>query len=130
MAGKNPYYGEAELASFREFLEEKRAEALEELEYCKKELEEGLSQASGDSSTYSFHMADQGTDAQEREKTFMFASRQGKYLQQVEAALDRVENGTYGLCIQCGGQIMPPRLKVVPTAKLCIKCKPVEDDTR
>jgi DnaK suppressor protein len=130
MAGKNPYYGPEAIETFRQLLEEKRAEALEELEYCKKELEEGLSQASGDSSTYSFHMADQGTDAQEREKTFMFASRQGKYLQQVEAALDRIEAGTYGVCVECGGQIREVRLKVVPTAKLCIKCKPPEDDSR
>jgi len=130
MAAKNPFYGPEELEEFRELLSDKRAEALEELEYCKKELEEGLSQASGDSSTYSFHMADQGTDAQEREKTFMFASRQGKYLQQVEAALERVENGSYGVCVECGGQIRAVRLRVVPTAKLCINCKPVDDDSR
>lgn len=130
MAGKTNYYSEEELESFRKSLEEKRAEAIEELEYCKKELEEGLSQASGDSSTYSFHMADQGTDAQEREKTFMFAARQGKYLQQVEAAIERIQSGGYGVCVQCGGQIQAPRLKVVPTAKLCIKCKPSEDDSR
>jgi DnaK suppressor protein len=122
--GKNPYYDAKQLETFRKRLAAKRDEALEELAYCRKELEEGLSQASGDSSTYSFHMADQGTDAQEREKTFMFASRQGKYIQTVEGALERIADGSYGVCSSCGGQISEYRLKVVPTAKLCIKCKP------
>lgn len=122
--GKNPYYNARQLEAFRKRLDAKRQEAVEELAYCRKELEEGLSQASGDSSTYSFHMADQGTDAQEREKTFMFASRQGKFIQTVEAALERIAEGTYGVCTSCGGQINEHRLAVVPTAKLCINCKP------
>ena len=50
-------------------------------------------------------MADQGTDAQEREKTFMFASRQGRYLQNIEAALERIDTGSYGVCSGCGDQI-------------------------
>lgn len=124
---QNLYYTPEELEEFRQILLEKRREALEELEYCKKELEEGLSQASGDSSTYSFHMADQGTDAQEQEKTFMFASRQGKFVQTVDAALERLEKGRYGICAQCGGQIPVHRLRIVPTAKLCVDCKTPEE---
>ncbi len=124
--GKKKTYSKEQLEAFRQRLLDKQAEAQEELEYCRKELEEGLSQASGDSSTYSFHMADQGTDSQEREKTFMFASRQGKYLQTIEAALERIDNGTYGICAQCKALISEGRLKVVPTAKLCIDCKTQE----
>jgi RNA polymerase-binding protein DksA len=124
---QNPYFTPEQLEEFRLLLLEKRREALEELEYCKKELEEGLSQASGDSSTYSFHMADQGTDAQEQEKTFMFASRQGKFVQTVDMALERLEKGRYGVCTQCGGKIDEHRLRIVPTAKLCIQCKSPEE---
>lgn len=123
----NPYFTLEQLEAFRQILLEKRQEALEELDYCKKELEEGLSQASGDSSTYSFHMADQGTDAQEQEKTFMFASRQGKFVQTVDSALERIDKGRYGVCSQCGGKIDEPRLRIVPTAKLCINCKTPEE---
>ena len=123
MAKKNPHYSAKKLAAFQERLEDKRQEAIEELEYCKRELEKSLSEAAGESSTYSFHMADQGTDAQEREKTFMFAARQGKYIQTLEAAIERIENGTYGVCSKCGDQISEGRLRAVPTAKLCINCK-------
>ncbi|MDP2360321.1 MAG: TraR/DksA family transcriptional regulator [bacterium] len=121
------YYTAEQLEEFRRILLEKRREALEELDYCKKELEEGLSQASGDSSTYSFHMADQGTDAQEQEKTFMFASRQGKFVQTVDAALERIEKGRYGICVKCGCLIAEQRLRIVPTAKLCVDCKTPEE---
>lgn len=124
---QNQYYTAEQMEAFKAILVEKRREALEELDYCKKELEEGLSHASGDSSTYSFHMADQGTDAQEQEKTFMFASRQGKFVQTVDAALERIEKGRYGVCSQCGGKIDEGRLRIVPTAKLCINCKSPEE---
>jgi len=124
---QNPFFSPEQLEEFRRILLDKRREALEELEYCKKELEEGLSQASGDSSTYSFHMADQGTDAQEQEKTFMFASRQGKFVQTVDAALERIEKGRYGVCFKCGCKIAEQRLRIVPTAKLCVDCKTPEE---
>jgi RNA polymerase-binding protein DksA len=124
---QNQYYTVEQLEVFKNLLLEKRQEALEELEYCKKELEEGLSHASGDNSTYSFHMADQGTDAQEQEKTFMFASRQGKFLQTADAALERIEKGRYGICSSCSGKIDEGRLRIVLTAKLCINCKTPEE---
>ena len=62
-------------------------------------------EASGDHSAYSFHMADQGTDAMEREKAFLFASRDEKYLRQIDAALERIENGTFGICRVTGKEI-------------------------
>ncbi len=126
MAKKSKHFTDKQIAVFRERLEKKHKEASDELKYCRDELEEGLSNASGGTSTYSFHMADQGTDAQEREKTFMFASRQSQFLQTIEAALERIEDGSYGTCTECGGAIHEVRLKVVPTAKLCRDCKPEE----
>jgi RNA polymerase-binding protein DksA len=72
-------------------------------------------------------MADQGTDAQEQEKTFMFASRQGKFVQTVDAALERIEKGRYGICVKCGCLIAEQRLRIVPTAKLCVDCKTPEE---
>lgn len=113
----------AQLDHWREVLERKLKEANEELEYSRKELESGLSNSSGENSTYSLHMADQGTDAQEREKMMMFAHRQGKFIKTIEAALERVNSGTYGLCVVCGQPIGEGRLKVVPTAKTCIEHK-------
>jgi len=79
--------------------------------------------ASGDNSAYAFHMADLGTDAQEREMAFLFVAREGQYLEKLEMALRRIEEGTYGVCRTCAQLIDKERLKAVPVATQCITCK-------
>ena len=54
-----------------------------------------------ENSPYSLHMAEQGTDAMEREKTFLYAQRENKFLSYLEDALKRIEQGTYGICVEC-----------------------------
>lgn len=76
-----------------------------------------------DRSTYSLHMADHGTDAMEREKSLLLAQRGGDYLDYLNEALERVENGTFGVCRTCSGEIGRARLEAVPTATQCIACK-------
>jgi DnaK suppressor protein len=83
--------------------------------------------ASGDLSAYSFHMADLGTDAMEREKRFLFASRDTRLLYHIDQALERVHQGTYGMCESCGLEIAHGRLEVVPHARLCLACKEKEE---
>jgi len=75
-----------------------------------------------ENSAYSLHM-EQGTDTMDREKTFLFASREGKFLNYLDDALQRIENGTYGFCTDCGQLIDKERLEAVPHAQLCINCK-------
>ncbi|MDI6809444.1 MAG: TraR/DksA family transcriptional regulator [Candidatus Eisenbacteria bacterium] len=84
-------------------------------------------ESSGDLSAYSFHMADLGTDAMEREKAFLFASSEGRLLYHVDEALRRLYRNEYGKCETCGGSIGKDRLEVVPYARLCIKCKEKEE---
>jgi RNA polymerase-binding protein DksA len=79
--------------------------------------------ASGDLSSYSSHMADQGTDAMEREKAFLFASVKRKRLEEIDLALQRMDAGTFGVCESCGKDIPPKRLERVPDASLCVSCK-------
>jgi RNA polymerase-binding protein DksA len=74
-------------------------------------------------------MADQGTAAQEREKAFLFASREGKYLSYLDRALERIKAGTYGFCQECGQPIAKARLEAVPTARLCINCKAKQEES-
>jgi len=83
--------------------------------------------SSGDLSGYSFHMADAGTDAIEREKAFMFASAEGRMLLEINEALRRLYRGEYGLCESCGKPIARARLEVMPFARLCIECKEKEE---
>jgi DnaK suppressor protein len=109
---------------FRDLILRKRKEILHELSYLREtSMETTSDQYSGDNSTYSYHMADQGTDAQEREKAFLFASREGKMLRLLDQALDRLENGTYGYCQETGAPIEFKRLEAIPHARLCIAAK-------
>ena len=75
-------------------------------------------------------MADQGTDAMEREKQFLFASQEGRYLWHVNEALRRLYSAPerFGRCEQCGELIGFDRLDALPHARLCIKCKAKEED--
>ncbi len=83
----------------------------------------------GDNSTYSLHMAEHGTDAQEREKLFMMIQRERKFLQHLNAALSRMKNGTYGYCRDTGRPIQFKRLEAVPHATLSIEAKRAREET-
>ena len=85
--------------------------------------------SSGDLSAYHSHMADQGTDAMEREKAFLFMSTEGKLLTSVNEALRKIVRKQYGNCELCGKPINPERLEAIPYARLCIRCK-TEDEKR
>ncbi|MGH8015241.1 MAG: TraR/DksA family transcriptional regulator, partial [Candidatus Zixiibacteriota bacterium] len=61
---------------------------------------------------------------------FMFASKSGRLVYHIEEAIRRIDNGTYGLCAQCQKPISATRLKAVPHARLCIKCKESEEGQR
>ena len=86
-------------------------------------------EAAGETSTYTFHMADQGTDAREKEKAFYFASRDDKYLQQLYKALDRINEGTFGVCRSCEKNIRKKRMEAVPTTTICYDCKKQESES-
>jgi len=113
-----------DLAYFKDLLLKKRDELIKNIDYLRSITSNSTNQeASGDHSAYSFHMADQGTDAMEREKAFLFASRDEKYLKQIDAALERVKNGTYGICRVTGKDIGRERLEAVPTTTISIEAK-------
>lgn len=87
---------------------------------------------SGDSnlSAYTDHMADQGTEAMEREKAALFATKEGRYLYRLEEALRRLYNSpeTFGSCHTCGVDVGYERLDALPHARYCIDCKKKEED--
>ncbi len=116
-------YSKPDLDHFREIIIEKRKEILEELESLKASMMDVTTgEYVTENSTYSLHM-EQGTDAMEREKTFLFASREGKFLNYLDDALKRIETGNYGFCTECGTLIDKARLEAVPHAQQCVKCK-------
>jgi len=112
-----------ELARFKETILAKRQETLEELDTLKESMMDvQTGEYVSESSNYSLHM-EQGTDAMEREKTFLLASRSSKFVNQLDDALSRIEAGTYGLCKVCTLLIPKERLEAVPTAQTCAEYK-------
>lgn len=116
-------YNKAELEHFRKIIMEKRKEILEELEMLRATIMDSTTgEYTQENSAYSLHM-EQGTDTMEREKTFLFASREGKFLNYLDDALKRIDKGDYGFCNDCGKLIEKERLEAVPHAQLCVDCK-------
>jgi DnaK suppressor protein len=119
----------AKSKKFRNLLLRKRKELVEQMGYIRENtFGDTMKESSGDNSAYGFHMADQGTDSQEREKAFMMAYREGRLIYHIDEALARLDEGTYGRCSECGGWIDEARLEAVPHARLCIACKSKEEN--
>lgn len=115
-------YNDEELEYFREIIIKKRDDAEQELESLQNSLRDSMENAN-DESAYSFHMADAGTDAQEREKTYMLYNRTRKFVRYLDDALKRIDNKTYGVCKVTGKKISKGRLEAVPHTQLSIEAK-------
>jgi len=118
-----------DLKHFEQRLIEERLRLLKELGYFEDKIfNDSQRDAAGDLSAYSVHMADQASDAEEREKAYHMASTEGRLLYHIDEAIVRVREGDYGCCQACGNKIKRPRLEVVPHARLCIECKKAEEN--
>jgi RNA polymerase-binding transcription factor DksA len=131
---KKTKYTAAELKEFKEIILAERRDILESARANMQSLVDNESgDYVGDNSTYSTHMAEQGTDEMEREKNYMFVQRDEKYLGYLQDALIRIDNGTYGICQDCievpknmckSCPLIPKeRLELVPITQHCIECK-------
>jgi DnaK suppressor protein len=85
-------------------------------------LKKSRSEANGDLSSMPIHMADIGSDNFEQEFTLTLIENDGGTLTQIEASLERIEEGTYGQCEECGTKIPKTRLAAIPYATLCVRC--------
>ena len=85
-------------------------------------LKKSRSEANGDLSSMPIHMADIGSDNFEQEFTLSLMENDGGTLTQIESSLERIEEGTYGQCEECGVKIPKTRLNAIPYATLCVRC--------
>jgi len=85
-------------------------------------LKKSRSEANGDLSSMPIHMADIGSDNFEQEFTLSLMQSEEETLELIEASLERIEEGAYGECEECGVKIPKARLNAIPYAALCIKC--------
>lgn len=115
-------FSKTELEHFRNLILERRRSATEDIESLRSQLADSREQAENDTA-YSFHMADAGTDAMEREKLYMMVARQQKYVGYLDRALERIENRTYGVCKVTGNPISKERLEAVPHTEISIAAK-------
>lgn len=115
-------YTDEELEYFRGIILKKMGESEDELNILQKTLRESMENSS-DESAYSFHMADAGSDAQEREKTYVLLNRTRKFLKYLDDAIVRIDNKTYGVCKVTGKKIAKGRLEAVPHTQLSIDAK-------
>jgi RNA polymerase-binding protein DksA len=117
-----------QLQHFEKRLLDERRRVLKELGHH----DDSMQASDGDLSSYSFHMADQGTDAMEREKAFLMASKEGRFLWHIDQALRRLYKSpeTFGKCMNCGQDIGFDRLDALPHARYCIECKQREEDAK
>ena len=85
-------------------------------------LNKTRSEASGDLSSMPIHMADVGSDNFEQEFTLSLMQSEEVTLEEVERALERIEDKQFSVCTECDGQIKKSRLNAIPYTAYCIKC--------
>jgi len=108
----------SEIEHFQQMLLRKRQEIASNVT----EIEgEALSSADGDLSNMPTHMADAGTDSYEQEFALGLMDGERKLLREIDDALDRIEQKTYGICEATGVSIAQARLEAKPWAKYCVE---------
>jgi DnaK suppressor protein len=113
----------AELAGYKELLLNLRARLRGDFsQMADAALKKSRSEANGDLSTMPIHMADIGSDNFEQEFTLSLMETDGVTLEQIESSLERIEEGTYGQCEECGVKIPKARLNAIPFSTLCVRC--------
>ena len=118
---KTPYTDD-ELEYFRNIILKKRADAEYELELLQNSLKDKRENDSSES-LYSYHMADAGSDVEELEKTYILYNRTRKFIRNLDDALRRIDDKTYGICKVTGKKIAKGRLEAVPHTQLSIEAK-------
>ena len=115
-------YSDASLAEFRSLIDEKIANAEKDLRHFQGQIDYSGNNSGNETGKKLGSMED-GSEALGREKIAQLAHRQRKFIQQLRAALVRIENKTYGVCRQTGKLISKERLKIVPHTTLSIDAK-------
>jgi DnaK suppressor protein len=112
----------SDIKHFKQMLLEKRLEILQNvIEIEDEALKKSRLDASGDLSSMPIHMADLGTDNYEQEFALGLMDGERKLLREIDFALERINNGTYGICIGTGQPIPKARLEAQPWARYCVE---------
>ena len=115
----------AELVKYRAELIQKRNQLIGVVE----RMESQATRAGADEVSVD-HMADHGSDSYEQDQTIGLIERESEAVRAIDLALKRMDEGTFGLCDECETRIKKPRLKAMPSARLCLECQIAEEEGR
>lgn len=121
-ANEKQSYSTSELKEFEELINQKMKNAKVELNNLKSTLSKGAESGTDSTSAYAKILED-GADTAEKESMNQLAARQQKFINNLENALIRIKNGTYGVCADTGKLIPKDRLRAVPHTMQCIEAK-------
>ncbi|MBG8554524.1 MULTISPECIES: TraR/DksA family transcriptional regulator [Hymenobacter] len=127
MSEENLRYSREDLAEFAEIIQDKLTAARKEVAFIKETLSR-KNDSGTDNTASSSKVLEDGADTAEKESLNQLASRQMKFIQQLENALVRIKNGTYGVCIGTGKLIPKERLRAVPHTQHSIEAKMARRD--
>ena len=116
---------------FKKLILKRKDDALEEIRHISEDtLKKTQKDAAGDLSGYTYHMADLATDTYDREFSLGLASNERNLLYEIDDALKKIEDGSYGICEECKILITKTRLKAIPYTRLCLKCQKLQENKR
>lgn len=117
-------FNKKELSFFKKIILKRKEEILDEIQHISEDtLKKSQKEAAGDISGYTYHMADVATDTYDREFSLGLASNVREALYELDDALKKIDEGTFGICEGCKSLITKVRLKAVPYTRLCVKCQ-------
>ncbi|MGC6433228.1 MAG: TraR/DksA family transcriptional regulator [Crocinitomicaceae bacterium] len=125
MSQEKTRYSESELSEFKQIILDKLKEAKEDFNLLQNSLSNGDNGT--DDTGRTFNMMEDGSQTLSKEETAQLCARQEKFIQNLEHALLRIENKTYGICRVTGKLIQKERLKLVPHATLSIEAKTMQN---
>jgi DnaK suppressor protein len=113
-----------QLSEYKKLVLKKKEEVLAGIKHISDDtLKKSLKDAAGDISGYTYHMADVATDTYDREFSLGIATNDRNLLYELDDALKKIDEGSFGFCEECKNLIAKIRLKAVPYARLCVKCQ-------
>jgi len=111
---------------FRQLLAEERRRVVDAIEYLHKENPGSIEEETEDQ-TQDNHMGETATATLDREIDYTLEENSEHVLAAIDAALKRIDDGTFGTCVNCGKPIAEERLAAIPWATHCIDCKRLEE---
>jgi DnaK suppressor protein len=123
------FMNRAELKVYKDLLLRLRARLHGDVAHLQERaLRQSRTEAAGDLSSMPIHMADIGSDNYEQEFSLSLMQNDGMALEKIQVSLDRIEDGTYGSCEECGAKIPKTRLNAIPYSTHCVKCASLQED--